>query len=137
MAAFTPTTNPRPALASAVGPDETVLVASGTYTATAAQEFTIQGFREIVAVAITTSSGGTESTTPTIEYFDVAAQAWVVLLTGSAIAAASGTVILTFGPHAPTTANLSAPTALYRRMRINMTHGNGNNHGYTISLSAI
>lgn len=126
-------------LGAAFGPEARQLVATGTYTATAQQEFAIIGKPQVVAITIhTAAAGGTESTTPTVEYFDVATQAWVVLLTGAAIVVnGSSDVILKVGPHATDVTNLSANTALYERMRINMTHGNANAHPYSISVAAI
>src|ERR1700693_52718 len=90
MAAFTPTINPPPELESATGPKSVVLVAPGTYPATAQQEMAIHGQGSALAITIHTPAGsaGTESTVPTVEHFDVAAQAWVVLLTGVAIVTA-------------------------------------------------
>src|ERR1700693_2067213 len=138
MAAFTPTINPPPELESATGPKSVVLVAPGTYTATAQQEMAIHGQGSALAITIHTPAGsaGTESTVPTVEYFDVAAQAWVVLLTGVAIVTAGLLdTILIVGPLSPNVANVSQNAVLYERMRINMTHANANAHLYSISAT--
>lgn len=138
MAAFTPTLNPRPTLGTGEGPDEVVLVASGTYTATAAQEFVINGSILSLEITINTTAGSTQSTVPTLEAWDIASQTWVVLLTGVAITAASGVVhLLISGNIGAASANVSAAHCVRQRMRINMTHGNGNNHGYSITAVSV
>jgi hypothetical protein len=138
MAAFVATTNPRPDLVVGNGPKSVVLVAPGTYTATAQQEFAVHGQGSALAITIHTPAGsaGTESTVPTVEYFDVASQTWVVLLTGVAIVTAGVLdTILIVGPLSPNVANVSQNAVLYERMRINMTHGNANSHLYSISAT--
>lgn len=123
-------------LAVAHGQEEGVLVASGAYTATAQQEFAVVGCASVVAININTSAAGVSpSTVPTVEYFDPASQSWVVILTGVAITA-TGNITLLVGPHAANVANVAQNSALHGRMRINMTHGNGTSHTYSISASA-
>jgi hypothetical protein len=136
VAAFTPTTNPRPELGVSAGPEEVVLVASGAYTATASQEFVVLADTEGVEITIVATTGGSPSVVPTVECFDIASQSWVVLLTGAAITA-TATKLLLISHHAATVTNISATHLVRGLMRVTMTHADTTSITYSISAAGI
>ena len=108
------------------------LFASAARTATPTAAEFLKGRAERLMVVINCTAIVTApSVVPRIDYFDDASGTWTTLLTGAAITTVSK-VILRVGPGMPVTANVSANDGLPDRLRVDITHGNGNSITYSV-----
>jgi hypothetical protein len=124
-------------LGVSAGPDSTVLVDTGGYTAAADIEFGVLGpLESIEATIVFVKTGAAPSVTFTIQAFDDAAQTWITLLAGAALAA-NGTQNLLVGPYAPNVNNVSAAHVLRNRMRVDIAVGNTDVGTYSVSINAL
>lgn len=100
-------------------PEQTVLVdGSLAWDASFDLEFQCYGkLTAIEAVINASAKSGTPSWTFSLQYFDLAAQAWINLLTSGAVTDVSVTQLL-IGPYATAVANKSALTVVRNRMRV-------------------
>jgi hypothetical protein len=124
---------------------EAVLLASGARTTTQTldpvgtrvNEVGITGNALLLEVCVNLTAFTTAaSLTPSIEFWDVGAGAWVSVLAGAALAA-NGTVILRVGPYQPVVANLTLGSIVWPRWRVVVTHGNANSHTYSVSARIV
>lgn len=96
------------------------LIVSGAYNAAdpAAAEFTpLSATGLTVVVDITALTGAGCTLTVNIEGFDKASGKWVTLLTSAGLVA-TGTTVLRVDPRIPVSANVTAQSALFEKMRV-------------------
>lgn len=108
--------------------------ASRTVTESSVAQHNIANRGVIVDLTVTTPGIG--SVTASIERWNPAASAWVVMLTGTAVTTAT-TASLTLFPAATVTANVSANASLPRMWRVTVTHNNANAITYSVGISTL
>lgn len=114
----------------------TIFASAARTASPTAVEFRKGRAERLMVVVNVTAIVTAPSITVRIDAWDDTSAAWWTLLTSAAIATVSKT-ILRVGPGMPVTANVSANDGLPDRLRVDITHANGNSITYSVGAHTI